>query len=124
MKSAREMIDKRLTIQEGFFKGARITITEAIAKELMENYHKQPYLKTKTMKTGETIYTYYRVEFKDCGLDYDFTIVENIKEIQNLITMCDSELDDPDKEAQIIITGIGMTKTQFKEYQLTEENEL
>jgi hypothetical protein len=36
--TAREMLDKRLTIQKGFFKGARITITEAIAKELMEDY--------------------------------------------------------------------------------------
>lgn len=40
-KTTKEMLDKRLTIQEGFFKGARITITEAIAAELMEDYAKQ-----------------------------------------------------------------------------------
>lgn len=40
MKTAREMLDERLTIQDGFFKGARITITEAIAGELMEDYAK------------------------------------------------------------------------------------
>jgi hypothetical protein len=41
MKTAGEMLDERLTIQEGVFKGARITISESIAKELMEDYHSQ-----------------------------------------------------------------------------------
>jgi hypothetical protein len=41
MKTAGEMLDERLTIQDGHFKGARITISESIAKELMEDYHSQ-----------------------------------------------------------------------------------
>ena len=41
MKTAREMLDERLTIQDGLLKGARITISESIAKELMEDYHSQ-----------------------------------------------------------------------------------
>jgi hypothetical protein len=41
MKTAGEMLDERLTIQDGHFKGARITISESLAKELMENYHSQ-----------------------------------------------------------------------------------
>jgi len=41
MKTAREMIDERLTIQDGHLKGARITISESLAKELMEDYHSQ-----------------------------------------------------------------------------------
>jgi len=41
MKSAIEMIDERLCIQEGYLKGARIKITDHIAKELMEKYHSQ-----------------------------------------------------------------------------------
>lgn len=45
-KTTKELLDERLTIQEGFFKGARITITEAIAAELMEDYAKQSCLKT------------------------------------------------------------------------------
>jgi hypothetical protein len=41
MKTAREMLDERLTIQDGLLKGARITISESVAKELMEDYHSQ-----------------------------------------------------------------------------------
>jgi len=35
------MLDERLTIQDGHLKGARITISESLAKELMEDYHSQ-----------------------------------------------------------------------------------
>jgi hypothetical protein len=35
------MLDERLTIQDGLLKGARITISESVAKELMEDYHSQ-----------------------------------------------------------------------------------
>jgi hypothetical protein len=41
MKTAGEMLDERLTIQDGHLKGARITISESLAKELMEEYHSQ-----------------------------------------------------------------------------------
>jgi hypothetical protein len=41
MKTATEMLNERLTIQDGHLKGARITISEALAKELMEEYHSQ-----------------------------------------------------------------------------------
>jgi len=41
MKTAGEMLDERLTIQDGLLKGARITISESVAKELMEEYHSQ-----------------------------------------------------------------------------------
>lgn len=46
MKTAREMLDERLTIQDGHLKGARITISESLAKELMEDYHSQFHQKT------------------------------------------------------------------------------
>jgi len=41
MKTAGEMLDERLTIQDGLLKGALITISESVAKELMEDYHSQ-----------------------------------------------------------------------------------
>jgi hypothetical protein len=41
MKTSQKLIDERLTIQEGHLKGARITPTELIIKELMEDYHAQ-----------------------------------------------------------------------------------
>jgi hypothetical protein len=72
--------------------------------------------------TDET-YTYYRVDFHDCGLDFDYTIVETIDEIRDLIQMCDTELDDPGKVAQITITGMGMTRTQFAEFKKKWDDE-
>ena len=51
MKTAREMLDERLTIQDGLLKGARITISESVAKELMEDYHSQ--FRQKIELTGE-----------------------------------------------------------------------
>jgi hypothetical protein len=41
MKTATEMLNERLTVQDGHLKGARITISESLAKELMEEYHSQ-----------------------------------------------------------------------------------
>ncbi len=41
MKTPKEFIDERLTIQNGHLKGARVTISEQICEELMEEYHKQ-----------------------------------------------------------------------------------
>ncbi len=41
MKTAKEMIDERLTIQDGHLKGARITLSESLVQKLMEDYHSQ-----------------------------------------------------------------------------------
>jgi hypothetical protein len=41
MKTAREMIEERLTIQDGHLKGARIAISESLVEQLMEEYHSQ-----------------------------------------------------------------------------------
>ena len=41
MKTASEMLNERLIIQNGHLKGARITISESLAMELMEDYHSQ-----------------------------------------------------------------------------------
>jgi hypothetical protein len=41
MKTATEMLNERLTVQDGHLKGARITISEALARQLMEEYHSQ-----------------------------------------------------------------------------------
>ncbi len=63
------------------------------------------------------IYTYYRIDFKDCNLDFDYTIVEKISDIEEWILFLDTELDDPTKIAQITITGVGLTRTEFDEFQ-------
>ena len=41
MKTIQELIDERLTVQEGRFKGARITPTDVIIAQLMEEYASQ-----------------------------------------------------------------------------------
>ncbi len=65
-----EMIDKRLTIQDGHLKGARITISESLAKELMEEYALQFQQKPIDNKS-------HPVQFEDCMYD-DFDIVSKI----------------------------------------------
>ena len=67
-------------------------------------------------KESETVYTYYRLDFKHCNLDYNYTIVEDIEDIEDYLKMVDTELDDPSKEAQVVITGVGMTKEQYDEF--------
>jgi hypothetical protein len=54
MKTAGEMLDERLTIQDGHLKGARITISESLAKELMEDYHSQFLRKIKQTRNKES----------------------------------------------------------------------
>lgn len=41
MKTPKELIDERLSIQNGFHKGARVMLTGQMCIELMEEYHKQ-----------------------------------------------------------------------------------
>ena len=41
MKTAMEMVDERLTIQSGYFKGSMRTPTKQDIVELMEEYHTQ-----------------------------------------------------------------------------------
>ena len=41
MKTAKEMLNERLSVQNGHFKGARITITEQMCIELMNDFASQ-----------------------------------------------------------------------------------
>ena len=41
MKTAREMLSEHRVVQEGFFKGARMSLTGADIIQLMEDYHAQ-----------------------------------------------------------------------------------
>lgn len=61
------------------------------------------------------IYTYYRLDFKNCSLEYDYTIVPEIKDIADYITAVELDLDD-DRDAQVIITGVGMTERQYNNF--------
>jgi len=37
-------------------------------------------------------------------------------EVRDVLDCIDTDLDDPDSQAQVIITGIGLTKKQYQEY--------
>jgi hypothetical protein len=68
------------------------------------------------MKNDETKYTYFRIEFEDCGNDYDYTIVSDTKEVLEYIDINAGELDDRERSAKIIITGVAMTRKEYNDW--------
>ena len=64
----------------------------------------------------ETICTHYRLDFTNCNLEYDYTIVESLEDIKDYLIAVDTELDDPDADASVKITGIGMTNLQYNNF--------
>lgn len=62
-------------------------------------------------------YTYYLIEFKDCGIDdYDYTICETLEEIGDQLQIAETSFDDDTIEAQAIITGIALTKDELSHW--------
>lgn len=55
-------------------------------------------------------YTYYHLAFKNCGLDYDYTIVRTVIDITRGV------FDEEDSEAEVIITPKVMTKAAYQEF--------
>lgn len=70
-----------------------------------------------TSKIEDTKYTYFKIEFEDCGHDFDYTIVEKIQDIADYIEITEGELDDRERDAKIIITGVAMTRKEYDEWQ-------
>lgn len=70
------------------------------------------------MKTEakETVYTYFKIEFEDTSLDYDYTIVENIEDVTDYLKSVETDLDDEERKSKVIITGIPMTRADFAEW--------
>lgn len=64
----------------------------------------------------ESKYTYYRIDFEDTGLDYDYTIVEHIEDIEDYIKAVDIDMDDDERKTKVIITGVAMTPKEFAEW--------
>lgn len=77
-----------------------------------------PNLNIEKMK-DETKYLYYRVDFKDCGLTYDFVICKSLNQVHSCLKYVDTELDDDTKVATVTITGVGMTKDEYKQYAIS-----
>lgn len=64
----------------------------------------------------EALYTHYKIEFKDWGEDYDFTIVETLNDVLDYLQLADIYLDEPTRKTKVIITGIGMTRKAYSNW--------
>jgi hypothetical protein len=65
---------------------------------------------------NEDKYFYYRVEFKDCGLEFDYVICKSLNQVLSCLKYVDAELDDDTKEVIVTVRGIGMTKQEYRDY--------
>lgn len=53
---------------------------------------------------------YYRVDFTNCdGIEYDYTIVDDLKDIQMYLTQVEDDLRNPEAEAEVTIRMVMMT---------------
>ncbi len=70
------------------------------------------------MKEEETKYTFYRVDFNDCSLEYDYTICQTLEDVLEVLKSIDIDLDDDgeDRSPSATITGIGMTEKEWDEW--------
>lgn len=68
-----------------------------------------------------TKYTYYRIDFEDWSEEFDYTIVETLEDILIYLKAADIDLDDPERETKVIISGVGMTPEEFEQWQ--DENQ-
>lgn len=69
---------------------------------------------TKQVLDDNTKYTYYRIELVNCGHEYDYTMVANLSDIMDILRMEETNLDDDETQAEIRITGVGMTPIEFQ----------
>jgi hypothetical protein len=60
----------------------------------------------------ERTLSYYRIDFTNCGLDYDYTICKDWTEV--LEYLHDVDFDDPD--ASVKIAGVEMTEAEYGEF--------
>lgn len=78
----------------------------------------------------DTLYTYYKVEYKNCHPFYDETICRSLDEVKEALQVVDTDLDDdsdfePGCKPTVIITGIGMSENQYNAWleRCKEDNE-
>jgi hypothetical protein len=72
-------------------------------------------------KNKDTLYTYFRIDLKDIPIEWDYTICESIKHVYHQLGYLDIHLDDDTIEAKVIITGIAMTKAEFKQWNIDHQ---
>ena len=85
-------------------------------------------LKNKFSKAGEKAgltdkYLYFRVQFENCMDEDCEAYAEDLEEVKDFLQAVECELDDPDKTAKVIVTGVGLTKEQFARFKEQQETE-
>jgi hypothetical protein len=80
---------------------------------------RQPYTQ-RYERERHTEYTYYRIDVSPSQnngeSDWDFTIVDSLTDVYEILSSLDTELDDPEANLKVTVTGIGMTPAEFEEY--------
>lgn len=71
--------------------------------------------------SNEPLYTHYQIELKNIPLDWEIAICDSLKGVNKILQFVDIYLDDdtptePGEERQVIITGIGMTRSAYKQW--------
>lgn len=74
-----------------------------------------------TARREDVLYTYFRIDFEDMPIEGDYTICQSIEEIREQLEAVDIHLDEPDLQAKVIITGVGMTIAEFSLWDKTGE---
>lgn len=87
----------------GAFEEAAKEAGQAVEEELEE-------------RIAQTVYLYYQVEYKNCSFEEDYTICETLEDVIDSLKIADTDLDDEEAGASVIITGVGLTPIQFEEW--------
>ena len=71
--------------------------------------------------TPETLYTHYQIDLENISEEWDTTICDSLKGVMQILEYLDIHLDDATETAngekrRVIITGIGMTRQQYKDW--------
>ena len=66
----------------------------------------------------ETTTTYFRLDFENCGLDYDYAICKDHSEVNDYLQKVETDLewDGEDQQPCVKITTVAMTETQYEKY--------
>lgn len=73
----------------------------------------------KPPEDGQTYYTYFRLDFIDCGLEYDYTICDKMHKVKCALDGVEWQLDDDTINARVEITGIALTAKEWECWQET-----
>lgn len=68
-------------------------------------------------KPKEPQYTFFRIDFKDWGEEFDYTIVEKVEDVLLYLQLAEIHLDDDTRRTRVIVRGVPMTRRKFEQWQ-------